>query len=283
MLSAISAEALKLTRHKASWFLVWIYPIAFLVIFAILIGHAMIDPEPPGGPQSAAEWIDGTIVPWYVPTQAMGRYLVAAFVAVAFAGEYGWNTWKLIVPHRARSTLIASKYAVIFALFAVSFLLAALITVIGGWTVDTVAGHPIPADVSAGAILEAHGKAALVALAPLLVTIGYASLASVLSRSTIAGLVIAIVAVSVEQLVFRFGPMLSARAPDLIWALYHVLPGYHLGNLQNWIVEGKALRAELMGAGVVELPWATSLAAVAAWVAGLAAATVLAFRRQDLN
>ena len=38
---------------------------------------------------------------WDVPDNAVGRYLICAFVAVVFAGEYGWNTWKLIVPHRA--------------------------------------------------------------------------------------------------------------------------------------------------------------------------------------
>ena len=282
MLSAISAEALKLTRHKASWFLVWIYPIAFAVIFALLIGDALIDPEP-AETQSAADWIDGTVVGWHVPGQAMGRYLIAAFVAVAFAGEYGWNTWKLIVPHRARATLIASKYAVVFGLFALSFLLAAIVILIGGWTTDTVAGHPIPDGVNAGAVLAAHGQAALTGLAPLLITLGYASLASVLTRSTIAGLVIAIVAVTVEGMVFRFGPMLSAKAPELMWALYHALPGYHLANLQDWIVEGRALRAELIGAGVVELGWAASLAAVLAWIAALFGLTFAAFRRQDLN
>lgn len=282
MLSAISAEALKLTRHKASWFLVWIYPIAFLIIFAILIGHALVEPEPPET-QSAADWIDGTVAVWHVPGQAMGRYLIAAFVALAFAGEYGWNTWKLIVPHRARAGLVASKYVVIVGLFAISFVLAAIVTVIGGWTTDTVAGQPIPDGVNAGAILAAHGKAALVGVAPLLITIGYASLASVLTRSTIAGLVIAIVAVSVEQLVFRFGPMLSARAPDLMWAMYHALPGYHIANLLDWVIEGRALRAELMGAGVVELGWGTSLGVAAAWIAGLFAATFATFGRQDLN
>ncbi|MFN3388161.1 MAG: ABC transporter permease [Allosphingosinicella sp.] len=282
MLSAISAEALKLTRHKASWFLVWIYPIAFLIIFALLIGDAAIDPDPPQA-QAPDEWIDGTVVAWHVPNQAMGRYLIAAFVALAFAGEYGWNTWKLIVPHRARASLIAAKYVVIFALFAVSLFLAAVVTLIGGWTTDTVAGHPIPDGVNAGTILAAHAQAALVALAPGLVTIGYASLAAVLTRSTIAGLVIAIVAVTVEGLVFRFGPMLSARAPDLMWGLYQALPGYHLANLQDWIVEGRALRAELMGAGAVELGWATSLAVTVAWIAGLFGLTFGAFRRQDLN
>lgn len=282
MLSAISAEALKLTRHKASWFLVWVYPIAFLIIFAILIAHAAVDPEV-GQPQSPSEWIDGTLVPWYVPGQAMGRYLIAAFVAVAFAGEYGWNTWKLIVPHRARASLIAAKYAVVFLLFVATFVLAALITLIGGWAVDTVAGNPVPDGVTIGMILSMHGKAALAGLAPLLVTIGYASLASVLTRSTIAGLVIAIVVVTVEGLVFRFGPMLSMKAPDLMWVLYHVLPGYHLANLVDWIVEGRALRAELMGAGVVELGWGTSLAAVLAWILGLFGLTFFSFGRQDLN
>jgi len=71
--------------------------------------------------------------------------------------------------------------------------------------------------------------------------------------------------------------------PSLIWGPYHALPGYHLGNLANWIRQGAALKVQFPGGSIVELPWATSLAVVTAWTGALVAATLIAFRRQDIN
>jgi hypothetical protein len=109
MFDAISAEALKLPRHEATWFLVWLYPIGFWVIFVAMIGVGMAGTYPPGKSTLSA-WLGDTAIPWSVPGHPVGRFLIAAYVGVVFAGEYGWNTWKLIVPHRSRSSLIAAKW-----------------------------------------------------------------------------------------------------------------------------------------------------------------------------
>lgn len=282
MLDAISAETLKLTRHKATWFLVWLYPIGFILITLIAIMVTILNPQPPE-PQSLEEWLGGTAIVWQIPGNTMGRYLIAAYVALVFAGEYGWNTWKLIVPHRARGSLIAAKYAAAFGLLLIAFTLAALISIFANWFVDMLAGDPLPSGITAGGLLAVHGEKALASLAPALVTMGYASLAAVLTRSTLAAFVVAMVATTLEQLFFNFGPMLSLKAPALTWALYNVLPGYHLGNLGSWISEGKALVSVFPLSGALALSWATSLAAAAAWIGGLAGLTFLTFRRQDLN
>jgi ABC-type transport system involved in multi-copper enzyme maturation permease subunit len=282
MLDAMSAEALKLTRHKASWFLVWLYPLGILLLFSIAIAGGLVSNDPPQQPRLEA-WLRDTAIIWYAPSQTLGRYLIAAFVAVAFAGEYGWNTWKLIVPHRARAQLIAAKYAVVFLLFLAAYTLGAMISVLGSWAEDLATGDAIPAGITAGGLLEVHGRAALSALAPGLLTIAFASFAAILTRSTIAALVIAIVAITVEQLLFNFAPVLSVRAPGLTWALHHALPGYHLANIESWVHQGIALENPLPRAGMVALHWIASAGAAAAWVAGLAALTVRAFSRQDIN
>jgi ABC-2 type transport system permease protein len=283
MLSAMSAEAAKLLRHKATWFLVWLYPVAFTLIFLIAIAVALAGVDQKPEPQTLAGWIADSTIVWQVPGNSLGRYLIAAWVAVVFAGEYGWNTWKLIVPHRSRASLIAAKYAIALLLFAIAFALTALITVLGLWLDGLATGEGVPSGITAGLLLAAHGKGALAAAAPILLTIGYASLAAVLTRSTIAALVITIVALTVEQLLFTFAPLLSQRYPATIWALYHALPGYHLANLTQWISEGAALIRPLPRAGVVALSWATSLAVASAWIAGTIGLTFAAFRRQDIN
>jgi ABC-type transport system involved in multi-copper enzyme maturation permease subunit len=282
MLDAISAETLKLTRHKASWFLVWLYPVGVAIVFLLAIAAALMVPHRPEH-ETLAAWIAGTTIVWSLPANTLVRYLIAAFVAVAFAGEYGWNTWKLIVPHRSRIVLIAAKYVVVTALLAVAFLASAVLATLGSWIRDVASGDAVPAGIGAGVLLRAHGSAAVAALAPGLVTIGYASLAGVLTRSTIAALVVSLVAVSVEQILFGLTPILYLKAPGLVGILYHVLPGYHLANLDHWIRIGSPLETPLPGAGVVALRWTLSLAAVAAWIAGLVALTVASFRRQDIN
>jgi len=282
MLDAISAETLKLTRHKASWFLVWVYPIGLALIFLLAIAAALIVKQPPSH-DSLERWIASTAIIWSLPGNTLGRYLIAAFVAVAFAGEYGWNTWKLIVPHRSRTALIAAKYIAVVLLLAAAFLLSAIVTTLGTWLHSVVSGDTIPAGLTPGLLLEAHGSGALAALAPALLTIGYASLAAVLTRSTIAALVVSLVVVSVEGLLFGFAPLLYFKAPGLIWFLHHVLPGYHLANLKHWIADGTAFESAFPTAGVIALGWPVSLAALAAWIAGLAALTLASFRRQDIN
>jgi hypothetical protein len=283
MLSLLSAEAAKLTRHKATWFLVWVYPIVFLALFVIGMLVGLAEGSAPAQPQSADDWIEDTVMGWVLPTHAVGRILISAFVAVVFAGEYGWNTWKLIVPHRSRAMLIASKYLLVIGLLLTAYVLAALVATGMSLADDILTGDAIPADLTAALVLEAQGTSALRALAPLLFTIAYTSLAAILTRSTIAALVIGIVTVVAEQAFVNFGFMLALRMPGTIWFLYHALPGYHVANLAEWIGQGAAHSTNFPDGRVLALSWGVSLAAAAAWTAALTAATFLAFRRQDLN
>jgi ABC-type transport system involved in multi-copper enzyme maturation permease subunit len=283
MLDALSAESLKLTRHKATWFLVWLYPALFLIAYLISVGVGLAHHADAAKPVTAAAWIDQTAIIWKLPDQTIGRVLIAAYVAVVFAGEYGWNTWKLIVPHRSRGTLIAAKFAMIVLLLSIALALTAAISVLFTWLEGLVRGRGIPDGVTAAAILDAHGRTALAGVAAFLFTLASISLAAVLTRSMVAALVIGVVVAIVEKLFVQLGPFLAPYAPGLVWSLYHALPGYHLANLAAWVSEGAAHRAPFPDGRVVALAWTTSLAVAGAWTAGLAAATFAAFRRQDIN
>jgi hypothetical protein len=282
MLDAFAAEALKMRTHKATWFLVWLFPIAFTIIMAVGIVAGMMGFDSPEQ-QKAADWIENTAVIWFIPNNAIGRYLISAFVAVVFAGEYGWNTWKLIVPHRRRESLIAAKYALTVSLFAISFVLTAALTTALTLADGVLTGDTIPAGVTPAALWDMHSKVALAAVAPVLMALAYASLAAVLTRSTIAALVIAIVATSIEQLIYGFGPQLSVKFHSVVWPLYHVLPGHHIANLAEFVREGEALKRAFPGGRFVELGWTTSFGVLLAWIAALWGATFATFGRQDIN
>ena len=282
MLDALAAEALKMRTHKATWFLVWLFPIAFTIIMLIMIGAGMAGFDKPERP-NVADWIENATSIWLVPKNAIGRYLISAFVAVVFAGEYGWNTWKLVVPHRRRASLIAAKYALTVILLAISFVLTAALLTGLNFADDALTGDTVPAGLTVTLLWVAQSKAALAAVAPVLIAIAYASLAAVLTRSTIAALVVAIVATSIEQIIFGFGPQLSVNFPSIVWPLYHVLPGHHIANLAEAIREGVELKRGFPGGRVVDLSWTTSLAILVAWIAALWGATFAAFARQDIN
>lgn len=287
MLDAISAEALKFTRHRATWGLVWIWPIGLTLIWLLAIGAELSGAggeaggEGRGGP-TAAGWIADNVGFWGVPAYTFGRYIIGAFVAVVFAGEYGWNTWKLIVPHRARTSLIAAKYAITFILLAIGFTLAALLFNLFGWLADIMTGDSIPAGITAGALLKAHGAGALAALPALFLTVAYVSLAAILTRSTVAALVIGLVVTTVEQLFFNFGPMFEPYAPSLVGALYQLLPGYHVANAASVVSGGQVVEVPFPSGAFSMLPGA-SLAIVAAWIVAMVTLTFWSFRRQDIN
>ncbi len=283
MFSVISAEALKLTRHRAVWGLVWIYPIVLLGILVIVSIASMSGAGGVEQMKSAAGWADDAADFWNAPPNTIIRLLVAGFVAIAFAGEYSWNTWKLVVPHRNRWQLIAAKYAVTFFLLLTAFILAAGVFNLIVWTEDVLSGDPIPQDVTAGMVLAEHWSGLLTNIAPLLLTIAYASFASVLTRSMVGALVVSIVLIAIEQVVLNLGPILSMYAPQLIELLLYVLPGYHATNIGNFLQEGAAYQVPLMGGTMVSTSLGVSLAVAAAWIIGFIALTFWRFGRQDIN
>ena len=278
MLELLRAERIKLLRHRATLFLVWIFPIGISALITGFTVYQMIKGQGPeqGSPKTAAGFISDTIFPWQISGNAIGRYLLAAFTAVAFGGEYGWNTWKLVGPHRSRTALMAAKYATVLALITVSLVLAAVLGTVGLWLNGLLTGDPAPAGVGPAALLTAHGRAASVTALTLLLTVAYASAGATLTRSTIAGLVIAIVAITAESLIGQLGPRF------LDPTLYQVPPSYHLANLDSWITEGRAAVRRFPKA-VVSLHWGWSLLSYAVWTGGLIAMTFTAFRKQDLN
>lgn len=284
MFDALTAELLKMRRHKATWFLVWIFPVGCVVLLALGIVVDLADTSAAvTRPPMARQWIAESAAVWSVPTNSLGRILISAYVAVVFAGEYGWNTWKLIVPHRSRSALVAAKLGLVVLLLALAYALTGALTAAMMRLEDAVTGDAFPAGVTLGTLAAAHAKGALAAVAPALLTIAYTSLAAILTRSTIAALVIGIVVVTVEGVFTQFAPFFADYMPGLVWTLFHVLPGYHVANLVHWVGEGAALQTSFPDGSAVALPWSVSLAAAGMWTAGLTGLAFAAFRRQDIN
>lgn len=283
MLDALSAELLKLLRLRATWLLAWSYPIILLVLGAIAIAYGLATGKPTAPPSDAAGWTAQTANFWLFPQTTFGRYLVASFAVFCTASEYGWNTWKLIVPARARWQLIAAKIIAAFALLIAAFIAADFVMLASAFLGAALVGPAIPAGVTGSGLFSAHGGGFAAVLAPTLYTVVLATLLSVLTRSSLGALLLAVAFITIEGLFPAAVLFAHGYAPGVTATLAEILPFHHLGNIKSWFQEDKAL-ALIFPPDIVLTPsLAHSLAIVGAWTAALVALAIKGFERQDLS
>ena len=123
--------------------------------------------------------------------------------------------------------------------------------------------------------------AALAAVAPVLLTTAYVSLAAILTRSTVGALVIGLVITTLEQL-FRLSRRCSSPAPRrLVGALYQALPGYHLANLGDWLTSRPGADRPLPVGPLLDVGRPRSPSP--AWIGSWSRSPSGVFRRQDIN
>jgi ABC-type transport system involved in multi-copper enzyme maturation permease subunit len=231
---------------------------------------------------SAMRWIQQSTLVWQAPLSGGGRFIVGGFAALAFAGEYGWNTWKLIIPARSRWQLIAAKWVVISLFVFLSFAAADLLTLSSSLIRPFAGGPGMPSGVTFAALADAHATAAGHAILPILYTVSAASLFAVLTTSVLASIILSMALITVEQLLPLIGALAYSYAPPVTLALLWALPFYHMANLIAW-TKGTGLTLPLGAGTVLSASWSTSMLVTLAWLAAFGAATLARFQRQDLN
>ncbi|MCP4421320.1 MAG: ABC transporter permease subunit, partial [Chloroflexi bacterium] len=120
MQNLISAELRKLVGHsKAISFLVWIYPIgAFVIVLLIgILPPLLIESLREYTAATPRSWTDDLLFIWNAMNQYPGgtflRMPFLAFIAIAFAGEFQWGTWKNILPRQSRTALVLTKFLIL--------------------------------------------------------------------------------------------------------------------------------------------------------------------------
>lgn len=283
MLDAVRAEALKFRRHRGTWLMVWIFPIVMALLASIQIGHDLfVGPRNPAAAPDARAWLAQSTILWRMPLNSGGRFLIAGFAALVFASEYGWNTWKLIVPARARWQLMASKWVVSVGFVIMALAAATLIILAGDFARTLTGGSMIPAGVTAGALLHAQGQALLHATVPILYTVAWAGLFAVLTSSLLATVALSIAMILLESMLLPILLLASGYAPWLTGLLMKLLPFYHMANFIG-SSSGQAVALPLSNGEILAADWQVSLFAVFAWTGIAAAAAIARFRRQDIN
>ena len=130
MLSLLKAEWKKTTSNRMlSGFLIWIYPIGVGAFIAMMVLVSLLSESSARAmaATSSGQWTTDMLSIWLFisafPGNIFGRMLPLAFMAVTFAGEYQWSTWKNVVPRSTRSNLILAKFVTLSSFIMLSLFL----------------------------------------------------------------------------------------------------------------------------------------------------------------
>ena len=101
MFNLFRAEWMKLTGNRwATSFFVWIFPAMPIGIMGVYIVGALVSAEGreylATNEQGMTNWQINFRFSWEFVNSEFGRWMIAAFTAIVFAGEYQHGTWKAL-------------------------------------------------------------------------------------------------------------------------------------------------------------------------------------------
>lgn len=265
LVDAIAAERFRLLRDRGALF--------WGVVFAPLAGLLLNV----GGELFARNVMKVTAV---IPVDLGGRMVKALagasspinglFILIlataVLAGDYRWETWRLLTPRNGRANLLLAKLATVAAALAASLVVYALAAALAGLLSVATSGAPIVG--YRGPLLVDLAGAFAITWLQLMVLVALAGVVGVAARSTMGALVVGMVFAFAQSII-----ALQMREPTLK-AL--AIPAFS-GDLLKGVL--------LAPASVTDgpSPWVMALLMLLAWVVGLSAVALALFQRQDLT
>ena len=269
---AIAAERFRLLRDRSALF--WGFCFAPLVGFLLNVGgdlflRNVIKKPMPG---VTVGLLDQVIKALSGGASTFGALFLMIGAAAVLAGDYRWESWRLLTPRNTRQNLLLAKLVVVgeavFWSLALTAGLSAAAAVIGAG----INGKALVLSAFDRNLFEAVGVLAITWLEAMTLA-ALAACVGVLSRSTM-GVVIACLGVRFVQTVLASTLRVMEQGQPS-WKLF-ALPVYDADLLRAALLDPDMLGAAANSAGV-------ALAVLAAWIAALAAGAVFLFRRQDLT
>jgi len=296
MLNLYRAEWRKaVSNYKTASFLIWIIPVGILAFHLVLIILSLFETSFEAGVVyfGTGDWTADGLNSWNMiiefPSNVFTRLLPLAFMAVVIAGEYGWRTWKNVVPRAERWKLILAKLAALVSLVMLSLLLAALISAAGPVTGHRIHGLEYGPEFSAARLVSFlldSARTAFISLLALTVLSGYAAITSLITRSILGGLLAGFGVSMLDSLALPLLGLIGniIHRPELV-ELYPYTPAYNLSNLQSWLLRGHAVETLTIGVPMPGAGWGFwgSALILALWILGLIACALYLFQRQDLT
>lgn len=290
MIDAVRAEWIKIIRNaRLTAALVWIFPIAAATTLVVGFIISLVS----GGFAAfmgQSTWSSDLVAIWGVinrfPVNVFGRMLPLAFMAVVFAGEFQWETWRLIVPRAERTKLLLAKLAAIVLAVTLSLALASVIMVALQAAGHAALGEVYGPDLTVEMVSQAARNLlveALIASLTLLLLGAFAAVSAFITKTVLGALMLSFGFSLVELLSLGVLALLSSwfDRPGIL-NLYRYMPNFNLENLRAWVIEGHGLTALPFNL-VVEASLGESLLFVGIWITAVVAWANSIFRRQDIT
>lgn len=287
LVDAIRAESFRLTKSRTTWF----WSVFFVPIMAVAFGSLTsfvvktnaaklsVDGKAPeqlknmlvSGPLDLGQGLVASAAELAGPATLLFLLIGAATL---YAGDYRWETWRLISARNTRTDLLLGKLAVVAGLALVAMLFLLLGSVIENVIRAGIFGRSLAFSMDAGDVgrFLAHGGLSWLRIIQFTM-IGM--LGAVMTRSLLVALFVPLV-LGVVQFFSPQALLPMGFMPDS-WLAMMVNPGAAAEAIKA-VIEGGAAAARLPD-GIVVKAWAS----LALWTLLPLAGALIWFKRQDLS
>lgn len=284
---AIRAEGYRLSKNRTALF----WSLAFVPIVAVLLGAVtnvflkssgaklLVDGKAP--PELGELMLSSPLDLGHAMLAAAGSLanpLILLFVligaATIYAGDYRWESWRLISARNSRPNLLLGKLAVVAGMALVAMLLMLAAGLIENLIKAAVFERPLAFSMTGAMLGQFLGQLALSWLRIVQFTM-MGMLAAVVTRSLLAALFVPLV-VGVAQFFSPNMLMTMGLTPDS-WPAVLINPGSAVDAVSALISGGE--RAAALPDGLPLKAWLS----LAVWTFVPLALSIVWFRRQDLS
>ena len=265
---AIAAERFRLVRDRAALFWGFAFAPLATLLFSLagdIFVRLALKRTIPGVTVDVANKAMGAVAGASGPVTALFLLIGAAAI---FAGDYRWETWRLITPRNSRLNLMAAKLVVFAEAAAWSLALTAVTAVVAGLASSVINAATLVAPGSGGAFLGQFAGVFLITWLEVVMIGALAAVIGVLTRSTMGAVIAGLVLVAVQS-------TLAAAAQEASWKTL-AIPAYAARTLKTFVAAPEGFRPDAGPAGL-------GLVLLLVWLTVLVAGGLALFRRQDLT
>ena len=292
MINLMRAEWKKsLGNYQLTSFLVWVYPVGSGAFYVLMIIASLLSETMRAGmPLGTGSWVVDMVSGWGLINSlgggVFGRLFPLAYMAVVFAGEYEWGTWKNILPRNRRHKIISAKLIILSVLVMISLTMMTVLIAIGQGLLHRIVGIAYGPGMNQDAIAEflsGYGREASLAGTSMLILATFAALAAVITRSTIGTLLLSFGFSILDILMAGILLLISniLNQPNLV-NLFQYSITYNLDNIRTWVMINEPLRQPVPGF-TAEPTFAASAVVLTGWLILLLVVTLFTFQRQDIT
>ncbi len=269
---AIAAERFRLLRDRSALF--WGFCFAPLVGFILSVGgdlflRAIVKKPMPG---VTVGLVDQMIKAVADGASTFSVLFLMIGAAAVLAGDYRWETWRLLTPRNTRQNLLLAKLVVVGEAIFWSLVLTAGLSAAAAVIGSAIGERALAFSAFDRNLFDVVGVLAVTWLEAMTLA-ALAACVGVLTRSTMGVVIVCLGVRFVQTVIASSLRLLEQGQPS--WKLM-AIPVYDADLLRATLLDATQLGAPAAHAG-------PALAVLVAWAALLTAGAVFLFRRQDLT